>query len=244
MSGQKLSRRWIIAGGVVAITAAGAGAWSLRNMAVSACRNPQRVKDLDMAKANGCGEFWLNRYQTTIQTVVSFFVGGLGIYFVIRQLKELGQQNYLTRQALEANTKEQASNRRARLASAELALDRGTAIVERLTEESIRAQVVHRPISDKERAEFEAFRLLVTEIYPALETADLVSDWDTIFSEFEQVSAYIIARRRGFSIEESIQVLPWEPLGPTDDEDATNRASSLASRVSSLRAAVAALISR
>lgn len=192
----------------------------------------------------GPREFWLNRYQTSIQTVVSFFVGSLGIYFVIRQLKELGQQNYLTRQALEANTKEQASNRRARLASAELALDRGIAIVERLTEESIRARGLHPPISDTERSEIDAFRLLVTEIYPAFETEDLVSDWDDIFGEFEQVSAYILARRKGFSREESIQVLPWEHLGPTDDRAATNRASLLASSVRNLRANIAALISR
>lgn len=49
----------------------------------------------------GCLEFWLNRYQTTLQTIISGGIGAAGLFFILRQLAALGHQNEMTRAALE-----------------------------------------------------------------------------------------------------------------------------------------------
>lgn len=70
---------------------------------LNACRPSGKFHDDSMKLANGCIEFWFNRYQTTVQTLFSTVIGAIGILFVVRQLKELAKQNEMARIALEAN---------------------------------------------------------------------------------------------------------------------------------------------
>ncbi|QEL26136.1 hypothetical protein FQV39_28655 [Bosea sp. F3-2] len=71
-----------------------------------------------------CGpvEFWLNRYQTTLQTIVSSTIAVFGLYFVVKQLREITRQNEMTRAALELAGQNHQNNLRTGRAAASQAI--------------------------------------------------------------------------------------------------------------------------
>jgi uncharacterized membrane protein len=81
---------WLIATGVVAVAALLAFALI---KAGYACANPNKRAAFKIVEANGCIEFWFNRYQTTIAAFVSIVVAIYVIRPALRQLAEMRKQS-------------------------------------------------------------------------------------------------------------------------------------------------------
>lgn len=231
------SRRFILLGSAAVAVAAAAGGWTLRNMAVSACRNPQRVKDLEMVKANGCREFWINRYQTTIQTVISGLIGGAGLFFVLRQLREISRQNEMTKRTLEVTNRNSERQYRRAAARALSAIDEYAKISAHLAMHCARLQGQKLPYTGPELSEkdFKEASRGLADIYEVLESDADKAAWMTAQREFDSLTMYISSRREGLEVAQAVQLGGAGYSGPANDAEAMSRAIDLSVALANIR---------
>ncbi|KRE02583.1 hypothetical protein ASE61_14990 [Bosea sp. Root670] len=200
-----------------------------------ACSNEQRRIIMKAAGGVGCFEFWLNRYQTTIQTIISSALAGAGLFFVLKQLKELGQQNKMTRAALEADTREKAAARRLVMARAIVAVGRLGRLAGVFLVQIGTLRVDGRfPMSFEELAKtaVEAHEQ-TTEIFPALETTEIETDWTEIEARMNSATSYITLRANGYAPSEVAQALSGRPIA--DDNAAFAELTDAVTRLGLLR---------
>ncbi len=186
----------------------------------------------EIKKAGGCGEFWFNRYQTSLQTVISAGIGAAGLFFIIQQLRELASQNAMTRQALEANTRQHEAQNLSLTAKAKFAIGlhasgAGTAMLEAL------AAYSDRPITPKSPDHEFIGRVAasIVDIYPVLRTKELREEWKLLKAEYDVLVAYVIARR---ITRDSTDFAKHLSNPPKDLIDAAARAGALNTRFVSL----------
>lgn len=208
---QKPSRAMLVS---IAITLAIALALHLWHWLEPTCSNEQRRIVIKAAGGVGCFEFWLNRYQATIQTIISSALAGAGLFFVLRQLKELGQQNKMTRAALEADTREKAAARRLVMARAIVAVGRlgrlaGVFLVQIAT---LRVDGRFTMTSEELAKTTVEAHEQTTEIFPALETTEIEADWAEIEDRMNSATGYITLRANGYGPAEAAQALSGRPI--------------------------------
>lgn len=190
-----------------------------------------------MAKANGCGEFWINRYQTSIQTVVSGLIGGAGLFFVLRQLSEISHQNEMTQRALEATTRNSARDHRRAAGKAISAINEYAKLSGRLA--LLCALVMGKQVSNAGQEipekDFAAAARNLADIYEALDSDSQKAAWVNAQREFEALTAYIMARGSGLTVSQAVQLGRSGYMGPTTDAEAMDRAVNLSVAFANIR---------
>lgn len=174
----------VVIGGAVALAIAG-------DIAAPACKAAraatQGAKDFDF----GCLEFWLNRYQTTLQTAITGGIGAAGLFFVLRQLNALSQQNQMTQEALalslrEAKASDRASRLRARQAIRSIA---GKAF--QLQFESIKAFSPMKKELEIKVEEFVPGEATTLQILGGLYTRAENDEWERLIGAYSELVMFI-----------------------------------------------------
>jgi len=198
------------------------------------CEAPARRVIMKASGSVGCFEFWLNRYQTTLQTVISAAIGIMGLYFVLSQLKALGEQNDVARAALQAETAAKSAIRRITIAKAINSIDRfiQAAMIFHENANSLRKSGKCLHSEDDLRGAMERALADMVEIYPALETDEVEANWNEIESLFRDVASYLGLRANGHSSEDIAQAIE---NSPATDLDAMKRAVAVITRAGVLR---------
>lgn len=194
-----------------------------------------KLEDLNDGKAVfGCREFWFNRYQTTVQTIISSMIGAIGIFFVVQQLIELGRQNDITRSALEANLEADRATRRMFIGKALVAINKFDDAVAHLSHHGLTLIGVdsnelynHAVVAKADEA--------ISDIYPALYTKGSQEEWKKFQRELKVVSLYVKQRLEGYEPDEAKQIFLDAQEAPVDDNDAAQRALGLTVTVIQLR---------
>lgn len=179
---------------VFAIVMGGAVAW-----AIAADITNRLCDGVDLGRLNegrpafGCFEFWASRYQTTFQTAVTFALTLIGLFFVVRQLRELTRQNEMTAAAVDANRRELAASRRITIAQAIAGLDAYRASAGTLLIEVARQMSTGE--APKRADEFPGLDSLTdasAKILPALVTKDLRKKWAEIKDSFVASYTFVL----------------------------------------------------
>lgn len=233
----------------VAVVVAIALAAHLWNWLEPACSNEQRRIVMKAAGGVGCFEFWFNRYQTTIQTIVSGGIGAAGLYFVLKQLAALGQQNAMTRAALEGDMREKAAARRLAMAHAIIGVRRlvrlaGEFLVQ-LGNFDVNGEFT-KSAEDLAKAVIETNEQ-TTAIFPALETVEIEQNWTEIEARMNSATSYVALRAMGYSPADIAPALTGRPIADdkaafADLHDAVTRLGILQEDLQRLRRHSAASI--
>jgi hypothetical protein len=182
MKNDKLACATIVGLLVIAI-ASGA----LEAAAVAGCGNKASMIDF------GCREFWLNRYQTTVQTLLSTTVGAVGLYFVLKQLDALGQQNEMTRAALEANTQAHRATQLTVIGKAVSAINKHAAAAGTLSLETV--AIMDGTLGTKRKPDptfYADVAASIPDVYPVLTDKSLVDQWKALKAELDVLQPYIL----------------------------------------------------
>lgn len=182
----------------------------------------------------GCFEFWLNRYQTTLQTIVSCAIGAAGLYFVLRQLVALGQQNEMTRAALEATLRAQKLAENAAKAKAAVAIESyaaGTAMLVRMAKQMLARQRVEMRYFEH----WEAMRDRQSEISAGMIDPDSARGWAYVREEFDILIGYFTAVYRGEDVHSGPSFIYPRATPPKSHEEAAERLVQLQYAVIKLR---------
>lgn len=183
----------------------------------------------------GCLEFWANRYQTTLQTAATVALTVAGLYFVIRQLKEITRQNEITAAALEGRRREQAENRRIVIAKAISGLDyyytaSGILMIEATRQMAMKAP----PRKADEIPGIDRTTAANAIVTPALVTREMRARWEAIKNEYAACFAFILAN----GIQGSAEVFQAHKIGaasiPTDHHEAVARTAGLSASIKDL----------
>lgn len=192
-----------------------------------ACSVPRYRNSLKIGDAAGCYEFWINRYQTTIQTAASILLGGAGLYFVLKQLHGLREQNLLTGKALEATLREQQASAARAIGQASVSVTRFSGAAAALLVAShnlLNGEL--SPFPETEKLKIDEAAKTLPDLYPGLQTLGLVERWRELHNNFGDLSAYIVMRSAGFTVAEVEQASDERSM-PSDDADAHTRCMGL-----------------
>lgn len=87
---KRLDWRWCLAGFVV--IAVGLAVAVAIHKAGYACANPHKRGAMKIVEANGCVEFWFNRYQSLIGSALAAAFAGISLFWVAAQLRSSNRQ--------------------------------------------------------------------------------------------------------------------------------------------------------
>jgi|GEM_PF-6990463 len=196
---------------------------------------------VDLAKLNegrpafSCGEFWLSRYQTTVQTIISGAIGAVGLYFVLKQLAGLNQQNEMTRAALQATLRQQEATERGLRAKARVAISTFASASVALFHEAMIADDPAQNRATKINYEpFQKAAAMLGEIAPALDTIEDRAEWTVLHQEYGRLFAYIGACRAGMTLDKIQQAFIDQEQAPKDLVNAAKRAWVLSTMMNNL----------
>lgn len=192
-----------------------------------ACANVNKRAGMKIVEANGCIEFWLNRYQTTVQTIASFLLGGAGLYFVVRQISQLIEQNKLISKQLAAHQSELDASYRVACGRAVVAIEQYQTAAYEILVELLKFRQPDPKLSaiDLDQTANLA-RQGTPAIYEVLRTNEVIADWKALAKEFEDLRHYAIMRRQGFGAAD-IQQLNFDRKLPQSDDEAEERSLAL-----------------
>lgn len=178
--------------GAIALVLALVGAGHLWAGAADACSLATSDLAAEMRKANGCAEFWVNRYQASIQTVISSTIGAVGLYFILAQLHALGDQNEMTRRALESNLRQQHAADRSIKVRAQIGLNAYSAATVGLVADLAKTETPGFDATVKFEAEkYSIAPLHNAEISAALHSQELLETWNQLFKEYGVLLIYV-----------------------------------------------------
>lgn len=149
------------------------------------------AKDFDF----GCLEFFFNRYQTTTQTVLSSALAGAGLYFVLKQLSALGQQNEMTRQALSISLEQVRGAHRAQRLQAQFAVNTYSTKAFTLQFEGMKAWSPNKQEFSFDIREFMPAEGSALQIMSALENQAEIDKWVSLNESYSQLVMYIDAKK-------------------------------------------------
>lgn len=182
-----------------------------------------------------CLEFWLFRYQTNVQTLASSFIGALGLYYVVRQLKEIVAQNKVTQATLEATLQTQADARRQATAKARVGLSRYSKAVTHLWTYAFRFISASSSEAVLDVREIELAQESIVDILPALYNEERTTAWKAFEDDFNEVVSFLVMRNHGFSLEEMKQAVLDAERAPGSDEEIARRAMALSVKILQVR---------
>lgn len=192
-----------------------------------ACASPNKRTALKIVEANGCIEFWTNRYQTTIQTIASLLLGGAGLFFVVRQISQLIEQNKLISKQLATHQSELDASYRVACGRAVVAVEQYQAAAYEIMGELMR---IRQPDLKFVQGDLDQPAILARQgtpaIYEVLRAPEVIVDWKALAKEFEDLRQYAIMRRQGFSAAD-IQQLNFNRDLPKSDEEGEQRSVAL-----------------
>lgn len=175
----------VVIGGAVAMAIVG-------DITAPACKAAraalQGAKDFDF----GCFEFWMNRYQSTFQTIISAAVGGAGLYFVLKQLRGLAEQNEMTAAALNESRREQSASRRVAIARGISGLSTYTGAATMVLLEATRQHETRSPPkSPKDMGNFGDLAQANVDVYAVLTTPALRRQWQHTRNRFSAAMTFV-----------------------------------------------------
>lgn len=139
-----------------------------------------------------CFEFWMNRYQATVQTVLSGAIGATGLYFVLKQLRALGDQNEMTRMALASNLRQQEAAERSLRAKAEIGINAYAAATTGLFVELGKTQSTKFDYSEKfDTEKYGIGAQYNADISAALHNDELREAWRVLTKEYNSLLMYV-----------------------------------------------------
>lgn len=219
-----------------AVVLGGAVALAIANDITAPLCDAAKIKSMAPDKIEfGCLEFWLNRYQTTLQTIISGGIGAAGLYFVLKQLAALGQQNEMTRAALEATRRQHDAAERGLRGKARVALGAFSSACIALFHEAIIAGDPTQNRSTQINYEpFQKASAMLGEIAPALDTIELRAEWTVLQEEYNRLFAYIGSCRSGVPLDKVQQAFVDHTQMPANLADAAKRAWGLSTIIGKL----------
>lgn len=195
------------------------------------------AKDLKDRTPIDCTEFWINRYQTTVQTLLSFGIGAAGLFFVLRQLHALARQNEMTRASLETNTAAQQQSARIAIGRAIGAIDaysfasfamcqhvKGRHDGKLFMDSSKRIKLIDQAQSAR------------PAIYAVLTTPALRERWRVFEGEFDNIAVYLAEIEKGGPVNDpTLTRLSKRSPAPRTLAEALLRAGTLPLQLKELR---------